>query len=557
MSRVFTAFAISPGLALGRLHLCRPQTDAPQRRHGDPHRQLEERLALECQALAELAQRPDLSDSQRTLLEADHLLLSDPELKAAIDERISEGLSAAQACLAVFTDYAAQFSELEEPQLAHRGRDIHCLGQRLSRRLAGQSQGLPTRLDQDSILVASDLTAAEFIHLPKTHLCGVVLEQGNYDDHLAILLRGAGIPTVVLQDALKRLSDQAGLLDGDKGQLTLASNDADLTLFQATLAQWQQRRQRYQACVRQPAFTADGERVWLGANIGSVEEAEKVRQCHLDGIGLLRSEFLYMAEGHWPDEMRQLSLYKAIARQLDGHPLVIRTFDFGADKTLPGLNQAESNPALGQRAIRLGIAQPERLKTQLAAIVRLAMESPVKLLLPMIGQPEELDAVLALLAQVKAELGMNPELPVGIMVETPAAVLMLDALAPQLDFASVGTNDLAQYCYAADRNNPNVSPHYPQLSPAMIRLLHQLSRQAKALGLPLSLCGELASEPRALPLLLAMGLRSFSITPSRSAEIKYQLSQYRHAQGKALLNQALDCSHKRDLMALLNDCVSR
>ncbi|MBW3166558.1 phosphoenolpyruvate--protein phosphotransferase [Ferrimonas balearica] len=558
MSKVFTAFAISPGLALGTLYLCRPthqeRSNAPE---PDPKRRLTQQLRKECDALAQLAQRPDLSDSQRALLDADRLLLEDPELHQAIFEVIDTGQDADDACLQVFTEYAKQFEQLDDLHLAHRGRDILCLGERLARRLSGLSHGLPEQLDEDSLLVVHDLTAAEFIHLPKQHLCGVVLERGNVDDHLAILLRSAGIPTLVMTDALSRLSELSGLLDADKGQLTLATNDTDLELFAATLAQWQQRRQKHLACLADNAATGDGERVWLGANIGSVEEADKVAQYHLDGIGLLRSEFLYMAEGHWPDEARQLSLYRAIARQLDGAPLIIRTFDFGADKALPGLNLVEANPALGQRAIRLGLAQPERLKTQLAAIVRLAMEYPVKLLLPMISLPEELEGVLAQLEQVKAELAMNPPLPVGIMVETPAAVLMLDAMADKLDFASVGTNDLAQYCYAADRNNANVSPHYPQLSPALIRLLHQLSRQAKALELPLSLCGELASEPRALPLLLAMGLRSFSITPVRSAEIKYQLQQYRQAEGKALLAKALACTHKRELLALLNDCVSR
>ncbi|MBY5922301.1 phosphoenolpyruvate--protein phosphotransferase [Ferrimonas balearica] len=558
MSKVFTAFAISPGLALGTLHLCRP---GPQVRtaplDSDPKRRVQAQLTKECDALAQLAQRPDLSESQRALLEADRLLLEDPELHDAIFEQIDGGMSADEACQRVFADYARQFEQLDDPHLAHRGRDIFCLGERLASRLSGMGHGLPEQLDEDTLLVVPDLTAAEFIRLPKTHLCGVVLERGNVDDHLAILLRSAGIPTLVMPDALTRLSTQSGLLDADKGQLTLATNGEDLALFRDTLAQWQQRREKHLACLADPAATAEGEPVWLGANIGSVEEAEKVGQHHLDGIGLLRSEFLYMAEGDWPNEARQYSLYRAIAQQLNGTPLVIRTFDFGADKALPGLNLIEANPALGQRAIRLGLAQPERLKTQLAAIVRLAMEYPVKLLLPMISLPEELDGVLTLLDEVKVELAMNPTLPVGIMVETPAAVLMLDAMAARLDFASVGTNDLAQYCYAADRNNASVSPHYPQLSPALIRLLHQLSRQAKALDLPLSLCGELASEPRALPLLLAMGLRSFSITPVRTAEIKYQLRQYRQNDGKALLAKALACTHKRDLLTLLNDCVSR
>ncbi|MBY6188510.1 phosphoenolpyruvate--protein phosphotransferase [Marinobacter hydrocarbonoclasticus] len=558
MSKVFTAFAISPGLALGTLHLCRPDQPARTVEHDpDPKRRLTTQLALECDALAQLAQRPDLSDSQRTLLDADRLLLEDPELHQAIFDAIDEGLDADEACLQIFTEYAKQFEQLDDLHLAHRGRDILCIGERLARRLSGQGHGLPEHLTEDTLLVVPDMTAGEFIRLPKTHLCGVVLERGNVDDHLAILLRSAGIPTLVMADALSRLSELSGLLDADKGQLTLATNGDDLQLFQATLGQWQQRREKHLACLDAPAMTGDGESIWLGANIGSVEETDKVAQHHLDGIGLLRSEFLYMAEGHWPDEARQLSLYRAIARKLDGAPLVIRTFDFGADKVLPGLNLVEANPALGQRAIRLGLAQPERLKTQLAAIVRLAMEYPVKLLLPMISLPEELEGVLSLLDEVKVELAMNPALPVGIMVETPAAVLMLDAMAPRLDFASVGTNDLAQYCYAADRNNASVSPHYPQLSPALIRLLHQLSRQAKSLDLPLSLCGELASDPRAIPLLLAMGLRSFSITPVRSAELKYQLRQYHQPDGKALLAKALACTHKRELYALLNDCVSR
>ncbi|SHI15906.1 phosphoenolpyruvate--protein phosphotransferase [Ferrimonas marina] len=550
MSKVFTATAISPGLGLGQLQRCNSY------RISTPNPDPAQLLAQECLALQGLLQRQDLPQDQRQLLEADHLMLSDPELLEALQQRLGQGDSLAQVLRQLFAEHAEVLASLPDPELAKRANDMHQLGERLARQSLGQNLQLPQILPEPTILAVPDLTAAEFIQLPKENLQGVVLGQGSATDHLAILLRSAGIPALVLTDACGRLSSGPTLIDGDRGQLTLGQNEEELQLFTQALARWQRQQRLYQQGMEKPAHTADGDEIWLGANIGTEEEASQVLEFGLDGIGLLRTEFLYMAEGGWPDSERQLIMYRAIAEQLDGKPLVIRTFDFGADKNLPGLAQEEPNPALGLRAIRLGLQQPERLRQQLRAIVRLADEFPVRLLLPMISLPEEVEMVRSLLDQVQNECRLAPRLPVGVMIETPAAAMSLDLLAPLVDFASIGSNDLAQYCLAADRLHARLTPHYPALSPPVLRLLQHICQQAQVHKLPLSICGELGADLKAIDLLLAMGLRSFSIPARQCGPVKHRMAQYRDQWGQILLDQALACASNDALSTLLNDCVN-
>ncbi|GAA4882408.1 phosphoenolpyruvate--protein phosphotransferase [Ferrimonas pelagia] len=550
MSKVFSATPISPGMAMGQLLPCQFQTVA------SPALSPEQLLKQESNALAQLLSHDGLTPSQHQLLQADHLLLADPELLQELLQQLQQTPSLSDAITALFGQHARSLSDLDDPQMAKRANDVVQLGQRLARRSRGESLQLPSILTEPTILLVPDLTAAEFIQLPKHHLVALILGHGTATDHLAILLRSAGLPGLVMTDPCSRLTPGPALLDGDRGQLILASTPHDQHLFAQGLQHWQQRQHAFNALRSEPAQTADGLAIWLGANISSDEEAEQVAQNHLDGVGLLRSEFLYMAEGGWPSEERQFTLYQAIAQTLAGKPLVIRSFDFGADKNLPGLAQHEPNPALGIRAIRLGLQQPLRLRQQFAAVVRLACDYPVKLLLPMISLTEELIQLRELLEQVKQELELWPPLDVGIMIETPAAAMGLDLLAPYLDFASIGSNDLAQYCLAADRLNPRVSPQYPALSVPVLRLINHICQQATRCQLPLSFCGDLANDPRAIPLLLAMGIRQLSIPASRSGPIKYHIRQYQEAPGQSLLTQALSCSRTDQLHSLLNDCVN-
>ncbi|GAA5189685.1 phosphoenolpyruvate--protein phosphotransferase [Ferrimonas gelatinilytica] len=553
MSKVFSAIPISPGMALGQLHPCDSQSPPPAKA---AELDLDTLLQQELSALDTLLLRQDLTPSERQLLEADRLLLDDGELRLEIHHRLDAGDALHSAIGQVLGEHADLLATLDDPQMLKRSRDVRSLGQRMARRSRGESLSLPQDLAENTILAVPELTAAEFIQLPKQHLSGLILAQGTSTDHLAILLRSAGLPGIVLEDACQRLCAGPVLLDGDAGQLTVATQASDQALFADAMTRWRQQQRHFDERLPQPAVTGDGERVWLFGNIGSDEEAALIPKTGLDGVGLLRTEFLYMAEGGWPSAERQYLLYRAIARQLEGRPLVIRSFDFGADKNLPGLALQEPNPALGVRAIRLGLQQPEHLKTQFEAVVRLAMEYPVKLLLPMVSLVEELHALRRVLDEVKQRLRMTPDLPLGMMVETPAAACCLELFAPYLDFASIGSNDLTQYCLAADRLNPRVSPHYPALSPPLLRILRYCCGTSLRHGLPLSLCGDLGADSRAIWLLLAMGLRQLSIPAGQSGPVKHLIHQYRHQQGRKLLEKALECDTCEQLNTLLNDCLA-
>ncbi|WP_298443407.1 phosphoenolpyruvate--protein phosphotransferase [uncultured Ferrimonas sp.] len=547
MSKVYSGVAISPGLALGHLSQCQ------QRQHAQAIC-LRDLLGQEAQVLQQLAQREDLSDNQRQLLEADWLLLSDPELLDGIERRQQQGVALAQAIWLEFDQFAAQIAQLPQPELAKRATDLRYLGQRLSRRCSGDQLQFPSQFEQPTVLLLPDLTAAEFIQLPKANLSGLVLEHGSLTDHLAILIRAAAIPAIILADGCSRLSPGPSMLDGDSGQITIANHRDDLLQFDAIQHHWQQRQQHYNLARQQPARTADGHSLWLGGNIGSLDECEAIHANQLDGVGLLRTELLYLASGQWPTEAQQYQHYRAIAARLEGKPLVIRTFDFGADKDLPGLSQPQANPALGLRAIRLGRDHGQHLRDQLRAIIRVAQDHPVQLLLPMVSLVEELHSAKMMIAAEQQALGLLTPLPIGVMIETPAAALMIDQLAPLVDFASIGSNDLAQYCLAADRNNGHVSPHFPDLSPPVIRLIDQIARQCQQQQLPLSICGELGADLRAVPLLLALGISKFSIAPNRAGEVKYLLSHFSYCDAQPLRQKALQCSTNEQLQNLLIGC---
>ncbi|MCU8020021.1 MULTISPECIES: phosphoenolpyruvate--protein phosphotransferase [unclassified Shewanella] len=562
-----TGIIVSSGIAFGQaLHLLHTEHHLDYR--PIPLSKIPQQQGKFAKALQELqaqlthSQAVLDSDSENyQLIEADLLLLEDDELIEQVNDAIRTlQLSASVAVERIFAHQANELQSLDDPYLANRAQDVRCLGQRVVAAINGHlAQGLE-KLDRPTILLAQDLTPAEFALLPRENLCGIVLKTGGLTSHTAILARAAGIPAILSCqfDADSIPNGTPLVLDALAGELCVNPNPDQQARLTVTFHHEQARRAALQTYKDVPAQTQDGHTVGLMANVGNLNDITHVSDVGADGIGLFRTEFMLMNVATLPDEKAQYSLYCDALHALGGKTFTIRTLDIGADKELPCLCQEiEDNPALGLRGIRYTLAHPELFKTQLRAILRAANHGPIRLMFPMVNQVEELDEVFALIAQCQDALEEEEEkgygeLSYGIVVETPAAVFNLNAMLPRLDFVSIGTNDLTQYAMAADRTNPQLTRDYPSLSPAILALINMTIVQAKAANVKVSLCGELASSPQIAPLLIGMGLDELSVNLSSLLEVKAAICQGSITQFSALAHTAL----QQDRIASLQQCIT-
>jgi len=503
------------------------------------------------------------------LIDSDIILLEDEELQQQLHQHIHQfRVCAAVAVDRIFNQHAVEMSALDDPYLANRSIDIICLAKRLTSALHGHLQWDLSALTEDTILLADDLTPAEFAILPLTHITGLILESGGLTSHTAILARAAGIPALLnyqFSQTKDVIEDGAQLvLDGMSGELHVAPSTEVFEQLKQKQQQEVVRRQALMIYKDRPSQTRDGHQITLLANVGNLSEISHITDLGAQGIGLFRTEFLLMNAKALPDEQQQYKLYSDALQSLQGEVLTIRTFDIGADKEIPCLPQTnEDNPALGIRGIRYSLAHPATFITQIKAILRAANHGQVRLMFPMVSQVEELDAAFLLIERAKQELNQQEKgfgtLSYGIVVETPAAVFNLPSMLPMLDFVSIGTNDLTQYTLAADRTNPNLAKQYPPLSPAVIQLISMTVSHCKQAQVKVSLCGELGSDPQVLPLLVGLGLDELSINPANLLDVKVALIEgnyshfVHHAQHITQLTRITDI--RKAINAFAHDCV--
>ena len=515
----------SAGIAIGTLQfLEEADLTASDAEAGDPAKELQ---ALELAVTAARRDLEQLRDQTRTragsyeaeIVDADLLFLEDPELleptRAAITDR---RLTAARAWSEVSLRLGESWERLEDPTMRLRAADLAGVSRRVLHRLLGRPAPV---LRRRGILVARDLAPTDTAALDPARVMGIATAGGGPTSHSAILARALGIPAVVgLGDALLAMAPgQSALLDGGRGTLILDPAAALVRRARAQAREEQRRAAHAAAAAHQPAVTRDGVVIEVAANIGAPGEASRAVLAGADGVGLLRTEFLFMEAESLPGEEAQERIYSEIATRLEGRPLTIRTLDVGADKPLPYLRSVhEDNPALGLRGIRLGLAQPEVLIAQLRAVVATARRSPVRVMFPMVSSAGEGDAARALLTEAA---GSEPlSLEVGVMVEIPSAALSAAQLAERVDFFSLGTNDLSQYTLAADRGNAEVATLADAFHPATLRLIAATVRAARARGRWVGVCGELAGQIEAVPLLIGLGVRELSVAVPAVARIK-------------------------------------
>jgi len=503
-----------------------------------------------------------IGDAEAAIFDAHLLFLEDPVLLEAAHQRILEHhINAEAAWKAVIDQVATSYHTLEDSYLQERVDDVVDVGQRVLRLLLGNAPG-NLHLSEPAIIVATDLTPSDTVGLDPTKVLGICTTSGSATSHSAIIARTLGIPAVLGIDAkVLHLADGTLMaLDGESGKAWVEPEPDTLGVLEAKREAWQTYQQEARATAHQPAITRDGKQVSIFANIGSVADAQAALAGGAEGVGLLRTEFLYFDRTCAPTEEEQLAVYQAIAQILDTRPLIIRTLDVGGDKPLPYLRVGipEANPFLGWRGIRCSLDHPDLFKTQLRAILRASVGHQIKIMLPMIATVSEVHAAKAILGEVQAELcqvgiPFDEAMEVGIMVEVPSAVLIADHLATEVDFFSIGTNDLSQYIMAGDRTNPRVANLVDALHPAVLRMVQQTVQAAHAAGIWVGLCGELAADPLAVPILLGLGLDELSMNPQAIGIIKQAIAQLTIVEAEAIAASALQQDSADQVRALISN----
>jgi phosphotransferase system enzyme I (PtsI) len=462
------------------------------------------------------------------------MMLADPMLVDAARELITARRCNAEWALVQQMELVVeQFDQIEDPYLRERQADVVQVVERLVKVLLGHPGHLPPKRRDGlgTIIVAHDLSPADTIGFRDHNIGGFVTDVGGPTSHTAIVARSLRIPAVVGLHHIRQLveEDELLIIDGTRGVVIVAPDERIVEEYRLRRSELELERSKLNRLKDTPATTLDGEAVMLLANIEGPKDLGQVKAVNADGVGLYRTEFLFIGRDALPDEDEQYEAYRAVLKSMPGKPVTIRTFDVGADKALNGVTaRFEPNPALGLRAIRYSLAEPKMFLTQLRALLRASVHGRLKIMIPMLAHAHEIDQTLRLIDKAKAELDAerlkyDPRIEVGGMIEVPAAALALGMFIRRLSFLSIGTNDLIQYTLAIDRSDEAVVHLYDPLHPAVLKLIGGTIQAGARFGLPVSVCGEMAGDPAYTLLFLGMGLRQFSMHPGNILEIKQQV----------------------------------
>ncbi len=543
----------SPGLAMGPAARLRQAEIAVAHDGAGDEYERAALLAARQEVRARIAARATSSDGSIAAVMQAHLaLIDDPELLAGADQRITTGRSAGFAWRGAIHDQIDAIRATGNAHLIERIDDLVDIERQLLAVLTG------TPLDgaavpAGAIVVADDLLPSQLVSLAAMQPAGICLTRGGPTSHVAILCAGMGLPALVaMGEALDAVDDGTPLLlDAEMGHLTVAPSSADTDAFTARLAKRAARRDAAQAAAQDACHTADDARIEIFANLGSEADATLAAAQGAEGSGLVRSEFLFLDRDTAPSEDEQHTAYQAIADALSGKPVIIRLLDIGGDKPAAYIPMAhEENPALGQRGIRVALANPALLETQIRAVLRVEPVGQCKIMIPMVASIDELRQVRALVDHLRGEIGITTPVDVGVMVETPAAAMTADLLAVEADFLSIGTNDLTQYVLAMDRGNPAVAAGVDAMHPAVLRMIGETCRLATARGRWVGVCGGLASDPAALPILIGLGATELSAVPGFVAEAKQIVRGLTLTEARAHAELALQCKSAAEVRAL-------
>jgi phosphocarrier protein FPr len=552
--------ACSPGLAVGQVfQVRRDMIEVTEGGAGVETERGKLSAAIETakgQLAALRAQLHAKADPAKAAIFAAHEeLIEDPDLLDIVDSAIAKGKSAEFGWKKAVTTHADRLAALRNPLLAQRANDLRDVGLRVLGILTGEETKAPD-YPPNTILIAEDLTPSDTAALDRTRVMGFATTRGGATSHGAILARALGIPALagVEPAALEVPNGTSVVLDGSKGTLRLNPPPEEITRIRDAQERAEKQRKEDLAHAHEPAVTLDGKRIEVVANIGGLKDATQVSALGGEGVGLLRSEFLFMERSTPPSEDEQFEAYKAIAQAIGKeHPLVIRTLDVGGDKPLAYLPiPKEDNPFLGERGVRVALDRPEILRIQLRAILRASAFGRVSVMFPMISSLEEIRDAKAILAEESQRLGIAP-IPAGIMVEVPVTAVMAAQFANDADFFSIGTNDLTQYTLAMDRGHPKLAPYIDGLSPGVLHLINHTVRGGHAANRPVAVCGGIASDVHGVPILIGLGVDELSISLPAIPAIKGQIRKLRLDECRELAQKALAAESAAEVRALIRE----
>lgn len=566
---IIQGIPVSPGIAIAPIHVTARGLSAPEvyevaeENLGEEHRRLDEAISRAKEDLAEIQGRlAELSSEEESrIFEAHIMVLEDQALLKrahfAIDDR---KLNAEYAFYAVMQNFLEAMRRIPDPYLRERTADLEDVCERVLHCFDQQHARKAVRPDDRHILIAYDLNPSDTATMDRNLVLGFATEMGSVNSHTAIIARSLGIPAVVgLEEAVIDINSLThAILDGYSGKLILHPTEATLATYRIIQQKKQKARSALDSIRDEASTTRDGRAITLSANIGLIEELPSVKNSGAQGIGLYRTEFFLLNEDQdaIPDEQAQTANYTKIARAVAPHPVIIRTLDSGGDK-LPAepLSEPEPNPFLGWRGIRVSLDRPEIFKPQLRAALRASAHGKVALMFPLISGLGEIMQAKKILQQCmdelsREEVAFDANIPVGAMIEIPSAALLADVIAKEVDFFSIGTNDLIQYTLAVDRVNPYVAELYRPTQPAVIRLIHRTIQAGAQAGIWTGMCGEMAGDIHLTPLLIGLGIDELSVGPQQVTSIRKAIRSLSHAECAAMADDALKASYSAEILQM-------
>jgi len=530
MSQIIKGIAASDGIGIAKAYtLTEPDLSFEKKQIDDPvaeYQRIEDAFNQSISELAAIKQnaKSRLSDEELEVFDAHIAILSDPEMKNQIKDEIeSQHVSAEEAMTDVTTNFANVLAAMTDNKyMQERAADVKDVAKRALSHLLGKQLPDIASISEPVVIIAKEITPSDTSQMDAKFVKGLATDLGGRTSHAAIMARTLRIPAVVgAEDVTSTIKNgDMVIVDGLHGDIIVDPSQAQIDEYQAKADSFEKERAEWAKLVDAPSVSKDGQHFEIAANIGTPDDVADAVKQGADGVGLFRSEFLYMSSDHLPTEDEQFAAYKKAVVGMQGKPVVVRTLDIGGDKPLNYLPLPEEmNPFLGYRAIRICLHRPDIFKTQLRALIRASEFGPVEIMFPMIATLAELRQAKAIYQECKDELqkdhpGLGDNVKIGMMIEVPLAALYADQLAKEVDFFSIGTNDLIQYCFAADRGNDAVSYLYQPLNPAFLRLIKHVIDSAHANNTKAAMCGEMAGDQLAMPLLLGMGLDEYSMSAS-------------------------------------------
>ena len=563
---LLTGLPVSDGAVVGKIYLYEPfvptVTDEELPEHLQPLAIAELTRAkssatTELEAIIEDFQAKGQKEGE--IFQAHLELLDDEDVWSEILDAVNDGVNPGQAIDIVYNQYIEIMGAVDDPMMQERAADLKDVKNRLLRNLAGIPEKNLSKLPEPVVVIARDLLPADTATMDRKNVLAIVTQIGGRTSHSAIIARSYGIPAVLgISDILEQIANASVIaVDGSSGQVVLDPDDTQLAEYTVRQKQWQEQMELNKTYLKFPCVTADGTPIDIGANLGQVsEESLGFADC-VDLVGLFRTEFLYMQGSSLPTEQEQYDAYSKLLQAYGKKPVVLRTLDIGGDKPLPCLPLPhEENPFLGNRALRLCLAKEDLFITQLRAALQASVHGCLWLMFPMVGTPEDFRRAKALADRVKADLeaegtAVADNVKYGIMIEIPSIALLADLIVKEVDFASIGTNDLTQYTLAVDRGNPDMSSYYQMYSPAVFRLIAHVTKVFREADKPICVCGELGGDEKAAPALIGMGMRKLSMSGSSVAAIKRILSGRTISELEVLAQQVLSCTTAQEVEAYL------